>query len=281
MLGSIGSLLQGASAVAGLFGGGGANNKDASRAAWESADIQENLWKRQLPALTEGARRAGLHPLVGAGINPASGPTVGVVGDSGGNRVSDALDALGQNLSRSAAANEDKAQRAHRASIEALSLERAKLENDLLRAQITTVGRPTNPPIGGDAIGSSQGHELNTVYDGSKESGSIPDYTYARDHRGDLALVPSQEVKTRIEDMTVPELQWSWRNSVLPYLPWGSTPPYPKDVPPPSGYDGWRWNRSKGRYVPHRNSRFIKWYNKEATSGKTFRGNSYNWKTGY
>lgn len=257
MLGSIGSVLSGVGAVGGLFGGGKSKGPSLEEQHEMQRNTQKYLWEIQVPSLVKGAVAAGLHPLVGAGVNPSSAAGVGaVVGDDGSPHWSERLANAGQNLSRAAGAVMDKQERAKIAARDALLLDKMKLENELLRSQITTVNRSITPPVAGDSLGSSQGAEYGPVGlnsptgpSGSKEGGATTDFTYSRTSNGGLTIVPSSDVKNRIEDMLVPELQWSWRNTHL-----FKNPPYPdsRQFPVPKGYDFWRWNNLKQEWQPYK-----------------------------
>jgi len=251
MLENLGTGLSLAGSVASLFGGGGgmkpAEALDAQRLA------QINLWENQLPALALGAKNAGFHPLVAAGVNPASGPSIGGIGEP--MSTADRLSEAGQNISRAAGAMGTKAERATLQTRDALMLEKMGLENELLRTQISTINRPTSPPIGGDATGSNQGAEYGPVGlnsptgpHGSKEGGATTDFTYSRTSGGGLTIVPSADVKQRIEDTLLPELQWSYRNTHLL-----KTPPRPdsKQFPLPKGHI-WKWNPTTQEWRPYK-----------------------------
>ena len=239
------------SAISGLFGGNGGPGPGELNKL--NRDNQVALWEMQLPAMVVGAKKAGLHPLVAAGVNPAQAASAGsVVGDTSfADRLSDA----GQNISRAASAMSTKTERASAEVRDALLLEKMRLENDLLRSQISTINRPTTPPTGGDSLGSNQGAEygpvgLNTptgMY-GAKEGGATTDYTYSRTGTGGLAIVPSSDVKTRIEDALIPELQWSIRNTHLFGKP---TPPDSRQFPLPPTHK-WRWSWTTQEWKPIR-----------------------------
>lgn len=257
ILGNISAGLSIASGIKGLFGGGGSNRKDASRAAKESADLQRYLWKNQIPDLVEGAKSAGLHPLVGAGVNPASGPTVGVVGDTGPTAM-DRMEQLGQGVGRAAQALQSNEQRMFNEASQALILEKMKLENDLLRSQNTVIHRASNPPMPSTSSALVEKNPFQqTMYNpnGSHaEPASVSDVGYVRTGSGGLAKVPSKEAKERIEDMILPELEWFMRNRINPFSAGRSSPN--GVIPPPKGYDGWRWNYWSQEYVPHKNRKW-------------------------
>lgn len=94
--------------------------------------------------IVEGANKAGISPLVAMGLQPSSVPSISV-GDDGGGMAS-AMSSMGQNLGRAAEAYLSRDQRAKMEVRDGLALERAKLENDLLRSQISSVNRTAGTP---------------------------------------------------------------------------------------------------------------------------------------
>ena len=80
--------------------------------------------------------------------------------------------------------------------------------------------------------------------------GAVSDYGYAKTKSG-YAIVPSQDVKERIEDQLVPEAAWAMRNLIVPFVK-GQTPPDPKKYPPPKGYDSWVWDFRNQEFRPDR-----------------------------
>lgn len=259
-LSGIGSALSGISGIAGAFGGGkGMSNKDVTYHQDRADVLQRNLLRDQLPLMVEGAKTAGLHPLVAAGVNPASSSAVAAsVGDSGRN-FWDKLSEAGQNVSRASSALETATQRESRKVLDGLTLERAQLENDLLRSQISSINRPTTPAIGGSTTGSSAGAEYvptrisqQTGPNGSKEGGSVTDFNYARTAGGGLTIVPSADVKQRIEDAFIPEAQWTLRNTHILFNP---PRPDPKEFPLPPG-QFWRWYPGSQEWRPYQSKRY-------------------------
>jgi len=200
MLAEAGAVLSGIGAIGGLFG-----KKNKGPSLEEQNQAQLDLWKGQLPAMVEGAKSAGLHPLVAAGVNPAQASYgSSQVGDSWSDRLSSA----GQNISRAASAMSDRDDRMKVQQRDALLLEKMKLENDLLRSQITTVNRSMTPPVGGSSTGSSQGSEYGvqfqpkqiTMGKGSYEAGHVPANANFVFNDGDTVRGPSSDFQQAIED---------------------------------------------------------------------------------
>lgn len=142
------------SGVSGLVGGA-ISNRAAESNFNKNADLQRQFAKNGIRWRVEDAKAAGLHPLFALGANTTSFSPIAVQ-DS----VGPALATMGQDISRSMQATRTAEERsAASQQMTALSLERAQLENDLLRSQIAknaTVGPPmpsaTAFPIGSDGI---------------------------------------------------------------------------------------------------------------------------------
>lgn len=118
-----------------------------------------------------------------------------------------------------------------------LQLERGQLENDLLRSQIARLNGQIGPamPTGGSiGVIPGQGNSTPTpnypmpgvqMQDAKvtasapgvpgQEAGIIPDFGYSRTNTG-FAVVPSKDMKERMEDMPIQEAMWAARNQIIP-----------------------------------------------------------------
>jgi len=254
--GNVGSIASGLGAIGGLFGGKKKGPSPEEISAMNLAH-QKDLIRNQIPLMVAGAQEAGLHPLTAVGVNPASfGGQSYQIGDT--DSMADRLSSFGQNISRAAAAYQTTEERKMKEASDALALEKMQLENNLLRAQTTQIQRATTPAIGSDSAvidGQTDSAVVDygpvplnapSGFNGSKEGGATTDWTYSRTSSGGLAVVPSADVKQRIEDTIIPELQWTARNTHIL-----GTPPYPdsKDFPLPEGYI-WRWNNVRQEWRP-------------------------------
>lgn len=110
---------------------GGALNayyaKEASQKDWQNT---KKVLQNQIQWRVDDAVKAGLHPLVGAGISPSSGPPATVVGDMGS-----AVSNMGNNLGRAVDAYLDPAAKvAAKAAL--LDLEQREANIDLTKAQL-------------------------------------------------------------------------------------------------------------------------------------------------
>ena len=233
-LGTAGSFLSGlgsfAGGLGGLFGGGGMSNKRASRLAIEAEERANNRqiwWSRNgLKLLREGAEAGGFHPLAALGYNPAmGGATTPVFQDGGGNDYGQALYNMGQGISRAASAFQSKEAMALEKLSAGLGLENQKLQNDRLRAEIRLMEQPGSPPLfaGNQAIpgqGNSSQVDLyrspQAMSDAvGREAARLPTYQYVRNHDGTYSLVPSEQMKNRMEDDLITGLLWHMQNRIV------------------------------------------------------------------
>lgn len=123
MIGSI--ISAGADLVGGLLNQNAA--EEASKKDWKRT--KETL-QNQIQWRVDDAVKAGLHPLVGAGISPSSGPPPSTVGDMG-----TSVSNMGNNLGRAVDAYMDpQAKIAAKAAL--LDLEQRQANIDLTRSQI-------------------------------------------------------------------------------------------------------------------------------------------------
>lgn len=141
-LGALGGALS--SIAKPLIGGalslfGGAKSDAANK------DLQMKFAKNAIQWKVEDAKKAGIHPLYALGA-PTMSPSVSV-GQTGA-----ALADMGQDISRAVAVGGNEVDR----KIQALSLERAGLENELLRTQINRAQMPPPSPIGSKSIIAGQ-----------------------------------------------------------------------------------------------------------------------------
>lgn len=204
MLGTIGTALSVAGAAKSLFGGGG-DGPGLGEQLKLNRDHQVALWEMQLPAMVEGAKKAGLHPLVAAGVNPAQAASISsAIGDTS---FADRLTDAGQNISRAAAASATAEQRQMVRMRDDLLLEKMGLENELLRSQITRVNRDTTPPLGGDynipgqpASGVKIVPREVIANKGDTEVGKSAAHRLVDFSNGDTARVASGDLQQAIEE---------------------------------------------------------------------------------
>lgn len=204
----------------------------SKKAAKMNYKMQKEFAQHGIRWKVEDAKAAGLHPLAALGVqmsgyNPVSSSSN--FGDMGQD-IGRAIDATRTGPERDEASG----------TLGKLALERAGLQNDLLRAQIAKLNQAGQPParpttderfmVGGSAVPGTlvQDQPLKRVVtDPTKpgqDPGSVSDVAWTRHPDGSYHLVPSKDAKQLMEDQWLPQLQWGARN-FLPY--------WRRDVGPP------------------------------------------------
>lgn len=112
--------------------GGLMGSAEANKAAQRDWDNQKLVLKNQIYWKAQDAIRAGLHPLAGLGVNPASGPAPTQVGGMG-----DAMASMGQDIGRAAEAMMTPEDKAGSRMLQ-LQVEGQTLNNELLKTQIAS-----------------------------------------------------------------------------------------------------------------------------------------------
>lgn len=130
----------GASLLGGILG-----NQQRQQGQEREIELQKEFAQNGVRWKVEDAQRAGIHPLAALGATGASYSPVGL----GDNDTAAIGSSIGQDVSRAIDATRTAPERAGFVSqkLEALGLERASLENQLLRAQIMDITRPGSPPF--------------------------------------------------------------------------------------------------------------------------------------
>lgn len=237
-------------------------NKQAAAERAADRQMQFDFATKGVQWKAADARAAGLHPLfaMGASTHSYTPQAVGVQPESMGG----ALSSAGQDIGRALNATRNAPDRAN-AALQALTLERGQLENDLLRSQIAKLNAAPNPPMpmGNrymiDGQGQTASGDLSfndrwapageLVKDKAmervpgapgkpyQEPGAITDVGFAKTAGGGYAAVPSKDVKERIEDNIIQEVMHAVRNNIIPLFTGGNPPPVPADP----GYS-WRYD---------------------------------------
>lgn len=215
------------------------------------------------------AKKAGIHPLAALGAQTHSFSPISV-GDMAGS-----LGQVGQNIDRAIDSTSDQTTRnaTYDSQLRKLQLERGGLENELLRHQIasqiattTQAGRSPGIPTAMSANPALVGHaELpqvpGTVVDGPLtrvapdsntphvDPGDITDLAYARTRNG-WAPIYGKDIKERLEEDTLGEIQWAVRNRILPFFSDNYFNPNPR-VPLQPGHHH-HYNPFTGEYLQPR-----------------------------
>jgi hypothetical protein len=203
------------------------------------------------------AKKADIHPLYALG-SPTNSFSPSVI------PMQNEMAGLGQDIGRAIDAGLSKKGRVQR-QLQELSLERAGLQNDLLRSQIarnnsaqlgpgmpelnppsfverSTGVPPTNPHPAPQAVEVVPFKRTDTYPRKPWMTGEGPDVSFLRTPTG-YAPVPSEHAKERIEDNFIPQTMWSFRNNLLPNFS-GNVPKPPKSALP-KGAHSWKWSYSR------------------------------------
>lgn len=144
--------------LAGLAGSAASlffNNKAAKdqakaneRARAEDYAHQKEFAQSGITWKTEDARRAGIHPAIALGAQPASFSPIGV-GDTGSQYTA----AMGQDISRAIDTTRTATSRisAFDQTVQGLTVQKMGLENELLASQVAKVKQQVGPPMAGDS----------------------------------------------------------------------------------------------------------------------------------
>lgn len=201
--------------------------------AWNEAN-QRDFAQNSIQWKVEDAKKAGIHPLYALGANTTSFSPVTVGGGGGGPFIPDDS---GQNLGRAALATLDHFDRQdslkQQQQMNKLQIENQSLQNDVLRSQLSRLNSAqvgpapqSNTGLAGHLI-DGQGNSAVVLKPSERtmsatgmphqQAGNVSDVGFARTSTG-LSPVPSQDVKERIEDQTIPEAMWAFRNNLIPSI---------------------------------------------------------------
>lgn len=255
----------GASLLGGILGDRAADrrNEQSLALAREQMAMQREFAQMGVRWKVADAKAAGLHPLYALGGQTHAPSPVSVMQES--SPLPGAISDMGQDIGRAVAATSTAPERANHV-MEALSLERAQLENDLLRSQIARNNSaqlgppfPSAPVVPSDMPAELVGGKAPRVSvqplepiasdprNPAKEAGFINDYSYARTASGGLKIVPSSNMKERMEDDFMQEMLWMARNNMVPNWNPLRHAPDPKLYPPGKGRR-WEWDHLAQEY---------------------------------
>lgn len=262
--------LQVGASILGSVMGSNSANKANDRAAADSAlnrKLQLDTLKNQIQWKVEDAKKAGISPLAALGSVPYSYSPVS--SNFQPYDYSTDFQNIGQDLTRAIQAGGTARQRvidAKNAVIQgqadALSLENMGLQNDLLRSQIARfnsaqIGPPMPefrqegaPPsvAPGSILDQPSSVVVGSRGEPARQPGELTDYQFVRSSSGGYSVVPSYDVKQRVEDMPG-EWQWFLRNGVMP--PANIYQSLARQHPPRAGYQ-WVYNSFTGEFREER-----------------------------
>lgn len=216
---SIGSIL------GGPWGEAAGNAYDSYSAQKHADKMQERYARNSITWRVEDAKRAGIHPLAALGNMGVSYQPFAVGGGEGQDLSRALMANMDANERREAALQE--AERLRRrdamdAETHALAMTRGGLENELLRSQIARANAgQVGPGVpGGGASAGAVNRVPSRVVVGSegqpeRQPGNITEYQFSALGGDRFGLVPSEQMKERIEDSPM-EWQWWFRNNIWP-----------------------------------------------------------------
>lgn len=227
--------------------------------------FQEDLATQGVRWRVNDARLAGIHPSLALGMQPFNASPVALNFDSPAANDTSWLANAGHSISRAVDATRTADERAQARTLASLAVERAGLQNDLLRSQIARlqadqVGPPMADPAnpGVRLFGTSDASRIQeeplkrlAAAEGRPhlEAGAVTDMGFSRTPTG-YAVVPSKDWKDRGEDQFLPEVTWAIRNHLLPSISpsrYGMPPP---ETWLPEGASRWRFDRLKQEWQP-------------------------------
>lgn len=238
----------GASLLGGLLGKSSADDAREAQVAMNERNIalQKEFAQHGIRWKVEDARAAGIHPIYALGGSTSSFTPVSA-NFAADTSLPNALAAAGQDIGRAVNATRTEGERASAftKTAQALSLEKASLENELLRTEIASAtGRlrqAATPPFPGSNFlvpgqtqsGVVKDEPLRRVNaDRSRphqEPGAITDTGHART-TGGLFPVPSKDAKEAMEDNFYQQTMHFIRNNLLPMIsPKFNEPPHAAD----------------------------------------------------
>lgn len=241
------ALLAAGGSILGNIGGGLINHFSNQAANAENREFQMRSMKEGIRWRVDDARAAGVSPLVALGA-PTFNPGPVSIADTS---MGEAFSRSGQDISRAITATRPAGERVK--ALENLQLERAGLENELLRSRLARENATPMPPA--PVLDVPLKRTMSPKGLPNQEVGSISDKGWNEIRPGVFAPVPSNDVKERIEDNAIQELIWAVRNNAFPsYGALMGAKPKPYDAPPrnklPRGAKGWKFSVSDQAYEP-------------------------------
>lgn len=259
----LGAILGAAGSIASsIFG-----NKAAKKAADQNIKLQKQFAQQGVQWKVNDAKKAGIHPLYALGASTHSFSPVSVGGSTPD------LGAMGQNIGNAIDATQTSSTRLDK-TMGALAVERATLENELLRTQIggsrLALSR-NNPPFPNNATAiPGQGNvqvtdptQISTVSgDPSRDAAVNPELTYTQGPMG-YSPNPSEQAKAAQEDNMLLEAGWAARHIGGPMIGNREHTSPPPNSWLPFGANTWKfhaptmqwrpWNSNLKEYVKNSN----------------------------
>lgn len=243
----LGALIAAGASLAGGF-------MQSRNAAAERAQ-QTKFAKNAIQWKVEDAKAAGIHPIYALGANTVS-YTPQPVGDYG---ISEA----GQNIGRAIDTSLTQRERLTEFSARAqqLQLQNMELQNNKLASEIALNNQAGQAPspLTENAIIAGQGNSAvtpvaqETIINKARphhEPVARPESMWTRLPDGGYAANPSKETAEAMESNPLGQLQYAYRNTIVPmFTQRQSTAPPASWLPP--GTNAWRFNAASGAWYPY------------------------------
>lgn len=241
--------------------GGAMSNKSSEKAARMNAAMQMQFARKGIQWKVEDAKAAGVHPLYALGAQTHTFQPTYVGSDYSH------IGEMGQDIGRAvhSMANNKQKVDAYTQQLRDLQLERGRLENDVLKAKlasevakVTQGSQVSMPTVTQRYLIDGQGptalvedKPLERVASDpdlkAAEAGSVAGISYIKTPTG-YDIAKSKDAAERLEDDTIGNLAFAWRNRVLPSLPFGHYASHPPPFDPGKGrvwiyhplYQEWR-----------------------------------------
>lgn len=223
MLGSL--ISAGANIIGGLIGAKSAESAKDATVAQSEADraLQQEFAKQGIRWRVEDAKAAGIHPLyaLGAQIPTYSPQGIQILPDDS---MANAFAAAGQDISRGIDTMRTEPERQQARHLGALQIERAQLENEVIKNQLASSklallrqggGTPAMPGVKTKLSELTTSRFGDPSMEAAPPSPALKEYSYPS--VGTLPL-PSEAVKNAIEDVLPYEIEHYYLNRVHPTL---------------------------------------------------------------
>lgn len=242
----------------------------AERQYREQFEFQNKLAREGVRWRVEDAKLAGIHPALALGMQPFNASPISLdygQQDRSGSDLS-WLGAAGHNVARSMHSTRTDEERRTAEAVSNLALERAGLQNELLRAQILSersrlrrdqVGPgnpdPANPGVRTfgtpDALIEEKPLERSAAFVGRpyQEAGAVGELGFSKTPTG-YAPVMSKDFKERAEDDAFSEIAWHVRNRAPQTFGFDATGLPPPETWLPPGAVRWVWHPIKQEWQP-------------------------------
>jgi len=218
--------------------------------------LQLDTLHNQIQWRVEDAKKAGIHPMAALGFtgmsySPVSTAFQGTDFSGMGQDISRAVMAGQTERERQAAAGRATLEASQNDAYHALQLDNMQLQNDMLRSQIARFNSAqVGPPAPAPGSVELQPDRVVVGSQGApaRSPGMVTDYAFGPTASGGYSMIPSYDIKQRIEDSPM-EWQWFLRNGIVPNV--SVFRDLERQHPSRPGFQ-WRYNPLAGEFYQQR-----------------------------